>query len=150
MAGAEDIVRVLAITASEDDYVLLRHIFSHSNWELQRAATCGEGLDALGKEIIPVVLCDCELPDGDWRTVLGTVARRRGAARLIVTSSSQDDRLWAEVLEAGAYDLLTKPYDRGEVVRVVSLAWRQWRHEQGLASRGAGASENRAAPFRNF
>jgi len=33
-----------------------------------------------------------------------------------------DDRLWAEVLNLGAYDLLIKPFDTQEVLRTVGLA----------------------------
>ena len=36
------------------------------------------------------------------------------------------ERLWAEALNLGAYDVLAKPYDPTEVVRSVSLAWLQW------------------------
>jgi hypothetical protein len=31
-------------------------------------------------------------------------------------------------LNLGAYDVLAKPYDISEVVRVVSTAWITWRH----------------------
>jgi len=42
---------------------------------------------------------------------------------LIVTSRLADARLWGEALNRGAYDVLAKPFDRAEVVRVISLAW---------------------------
>jgi hypothetical protein len=34
--------------------------------------------------------------------------------------------LWAEVLNLGGYDVLLKPFDRAEVVRVAGMAWRCW------------------------
>ena len=38
---------------------------------------------------------------------------------LIVTSRLADERLWAEVLNLGAWDVLAKPFDDGEVLRTV-------------------------------
>ena len=46
--------------------------------------------------------------------------------RLIVTSRLADDRLWAEALNLGAYDVLAKPFERMELVRSVSSAWLHW------------------------
>jgi hypothetical protein len=39
-----------------------------------------------------------------------------------VSSRVADDRLWAEVLNLGGYDLLTNPFAPAEVSRVVDLA----------------------------
>ncbi len=45
---------------------------------------------------------------------------------LIVASRLADDRLWAEVLNLGAFDLLLgEPFDREEVLRVTESAWRE-------------------------
>ena len=45
---------------------------------------------------------------------------------LIVTSRLADERLWAEALNLGAYDVLAKPFDSTEAMRVVGAAWRAW------------------------
>ena len=41
---------------------------------------------------------------------------------LIVTSGLADARLWAEALNLGTYDVLAKPFDATEVIRIVRLA----------------------------
>jgi hypothetical protein len=46
---------------------------------------------------------------------------------LIVTCRLADEHLWAEALNVGAYDVLAKPFDAPEVIRVVSLAWLHWK-----------------------
>jgi DNA-binding response OmpR family regulator len=45
---------------------------------------------------------------------------------LIVTSRLADERLWAEALNLGAYDVLAKPFDKREVIRTVTAAWLHW------------------------
>ena len=44
---------------------------------------------------------------------------------LIVTSRLADERLWAEVLNLGAFDLLSKPFDFDEATRIIPVAIRQ-------------------------
>ena len=79
---------------------------------------------------IGVVLCERDLSPGDWKDMLERVRYVTDAPPLIVTSRHADDRLWAEALGCGAYDVLAKPFDRRELVRSVSLAWRHWLDER--------------------
>ena len=44
---------------------------------------------------------------------------------LIVVARVGDERLWAEVLNLGGYDVLAKPLDPAEVDYVISAACRQ-------------------------
>jgi FixJ family two-component response regulator len=57
------------------------------------------------------------------------------APSLIVTSRLADDRLWAEALNLGAYDVLAKPFERLELVRSVSSAWLHWYHKFQIPTR---------------
>jgi DNA-binding response OmpR family regulator len=56
-----------------------------------------------------------------------------------VTSRHADDRLWAEALNLGAWDVLAKPFDPGEVVRVVNLACLCWQRERQAAVQSVAA-----------
>jgi DNA-binding response OmpR family regulator len=58
--------------------------------------------------------------------VLTGLRRKPNAPALIVTSERVDDRLWAEVLNLGGYDVLMKPLDSTEVGHVINLAWMNW------------------------
>ena len=67
-----------------------------------------------------VVLCEGE--DHSWKNVLDRLAGMDGPPRLIVMSRLADERLWAEVLNLGGYDVLAKPLDCEELRRVVGTA----------------------------
>ena len=56
---------------------------------------------------------------------------------LIVTDRLADERLWAEVLNLGGYDLLLKPFDPEEVLRVVNSAWTSWKLTSAKSRRRA-------------
>jgi DNA-binding response OmpR family regulator len=72
------------------------------------------------------VVCEKDLSPDSWKDVLEQVTILPDPPSLIVTSRFADERLWAEALNLGAYDVLAKPFDRTEAMRVVGGAWRAW------------------------
>ena len=76
---------------------------------------------------VAVVVSESELSDGTWKDVLADLKSVPNPPRLIVTSDLADESLWAEVLNYGAYDVLAKPFHRSEILRIISLAWRDWK-----------------------
>jgi len=63
------------------------------------------------------------LADGDWKNVLEAIDPARRRPLVIVISRLADNHLWSEALNLGAYDVLIKPLDEAEVVRVLTSAW---------------------------
>lgn len=114
---------LLIVGASEESRLPLRRMAQGFGWDLFESASCAEGMALLRRECIPVVVCAQDLPDGNWSSLLEEIAELPHQPNLIVASRLADDRLWAEVLNLGAYDLLVLPYYAPEVRRVVSLAW---------------------------
>jgi DNA-binding response OmpR family regulator len=127
-------VTILAVSPAEEDHLLLSHVFSHSNWKYGSVRTCAEAVEVLRESGVAVVICAAELPDGTWKDLLQRLAGQPVPPRLIVASRLADDRLWAEVLDRGGYDVLGMPFEPPELIRVVSLAWRQWQHESESAT----------------
>jgi FixJ family two-component response regulator len=75
------------------------------------------------------VICECDLEPGNWKDVLDEVLALPQPPCVIVTSRLADDYLWAEALNVGAYDVLAKPFETEEVIRIVSSASRNWRDQ---------------------
>jgi DNA-binding response OmpR family regulator len=89
-------------------------------------ATLASGLAALRKRQFEVVVCERDLSPGSWKDVLDQVTILPDPPSLIVTSRLADERLWAEALNLGACDVLAKPFDSNEALRVIGAAWRAW------------------------
>ena len=139
-ASPEGVV-VMAITPDQSDHVGLRNIFAHTRWRLLQARKCREALDLLEQNVVGVLICESKLPDGSWRELLEAVSKLPASPPLIVTSKNTDDALWAEALNLGAYDVVTKPFERAEVTRIVSLAWLYWKERRASSARKtAGAA----------
>jgi len=120
-------VAVLAVSPFEEDHLSLQRICSHSNWKLYQARDYWEALACLETNQISVIISECEVPPYNWRDLLNHLADGHHPPRLIVTSWFADDRLWAEVLKVGGFDVLPKPFEPRELFRVVSLASRTWK-----------------------
>ena len=129
------VVTVLAVCPSDQDSKCLHEIFRHSNWDVRYVKNRCEAAKALRDGRLGVVLCEALLPDGDWKDILSEVSTMPTAPPVIVTSLHADDWLWAEVLNLGGYDVLAKPFDLKEVVRITSLAWLHWK-ENHLPAKG--------------
>ena len=69
-----------------------------------------------------LVFVDAELPDGSWQDLLQHVKDSRRTCEMIVCSRCGDERLWAEVIQCGAFDLIVEPYEEREVLRIVQSA----------------------------
>jgi DNA-binding NtrC family response regulator len=142
----ERVVTVLAVDVRDDDLRALRNIFCSSKWVLHEARSCREASDFLRSHQTGVVLCERDLPDGTWRYLLHLTAALPSPPPVVVTSSQADENLWAEVLNLGGYDVLAKPLERSEVVRILSLAWLYWKDLARSAAmpRGMAASASRS------
>ena len=127
---ATEIVTVLSVSPTEEVHFSLQDIFNHSKWKLSKTHSLASALAYLRAQETPVVLCETDLLPGSWRDLLEQVTRAPNAPAVIVSSRQADDRLWAEALNLGAWDVLARPFVTSEVFQAVSAAWRHWRHQQ--------------------
>jgi len=128
---------VLLVSSHTQDHDDLQRIFCGSRWDLQVVRTVNDGLDVVRLRPFesPVMICEHTLPEGGWELILTELCRMAVRPRLIVSSRFADDRLWAEVLCQGAFDLLLgPPFVREEVLWVTQSAWIDWNSEVRASS----------------
>ncbi|MCL4486674.1 MAG: response regulator [Chloroflexi bacterium] len=117
---------VLALSPDADDHSSLAQLCSHAGWGFRSAYNVRQALNMSRSKPVAVVICERELPDGDWRGVFDELQRLPAAPLLIVVSRLADEALWAEVLNMGGYDVLLKPFDLKELMWSVTSAFRHW------------------------
>jgi DNA-binding NtrC family response regulator len=115
---------VLIVSPSPQCGMALSNMLDGVRIAAMHSRNCRDTVEHLSRSAISVVICDSDLPDGDWKDVLRHVLQARSAPVLIVTSRAADSSLWAEVLNLGGYDVLAQPFDREEVTRVIASALR--------------------------
>ena len=126
-------ITVLSVSPSRRDHEYLASIVGQSVWRLLCVSSCAEAWRLLHQTPVSVIITERSFPGGlGWRDLLDEVSSMQVAPPVVVTTRAVDDALWTEVLEAGAFDLLTKPLDPDEVRRVISLSWRSARDARAL------------------
>ena len=116
---------VLSVSPNDEDCASLERIFK-SNWTVTSRSTIASAVSMLRETPIPIVMCDCDIGPGTWGEMLDHISLLPDPPLLILTSRLADERLWAEALNLGAWDVLAKPFDADEVIRIVSVAWQHW------------------------
>ncbi len=117
---------LLLVSHQADDRRFLGELLPYPEWRLRFARSPREAQFLLQNNDISVVVCEERLPGGGWQDILPCLS----GEKLIVTSRAASERLWAEVLNLGGFDVLAKPWDRFEVLRSLQLA-----SERSLPSR---------------
>jgi CheY-like chemotaxis protein len=97
-----------------------------TTWTLSATEDLPSAVGCLQGSRVPIVLCGREGISCAWKDVLEHVGTLPAPPLVIVASRTADEYLWAEALNLGAYDVLSKPYHPAEVIRVLSLAWLHW------------------------
>jgi DNA-binding response OmpR family regulator len=111
----------------EEDHRSRQDFSGQSAWKLLKADGIRASLAFLKRHEVSVVLCERDLaPEETWIDILETIRHLPHSPSLIVTSRLADDRLWAEALNLGAWDVLAKPFDPTELLRSVKSAWHHW------------------------
>lgn len=142
--GTEDLT-VLSISPVEEDGLCLERLLndsdstthSYSKWSVVRHARPEPALTELKENRIPIVLCENDVLRDSWRGLLVELAKFPDPPLLIVTSRLADERLWAEALNLGAWDVLATPLDGEEVHRTLNSAWLHWANRHQPAAKAA-------------
>ncbi|MEP6538245.1 MAG: response regulator [Bryobacteraceae bacterium] len=116
---------LLIISPHKEDRTAVSKILQNPCWRIDQASTLEEAKHHLEYRSASVILCESDLADGCWRDLLPVLRELPTAASVVVISRQANDDLWSDVLSTGGYDVLSKPFDRRELVRVVGMAWRQ-------------------------
>ena len=130
-------ITVLSVSPAEEDHIRLKEILSspkrtiHSNLTFTMIArkTISEAKSILGQGRISIVLCEHDLAPGSWKELLDSAEGLPAPPPVIVASRIADERMWAEVLNLGGYDVLARPLSGEEVIRSVTSAWSLRQHQ---------------------
>ncbi len=123
-------VPVLSVSPNPYDHAVLCRILVSADdpivaaltWSVHRASSLESARISLGTIDLQIVVSERDIPPATWKDLLADISAMRDPPLLIVTSRLADENLWAEALNLGAWDVLAKPFDSDEVLRVLSSA----------------------------
>jgi CheY-like chemotaxis protein len=120
-------MHIVALVADYQERKVISAASFEESWAVQFAESSDDAREVSNRLLAPVILCDRDWPDMDWRAAVRSLASLPHRPCVILTSRVFDDYLWAELVRHGGYDLLAKPLRQSDVARVVRLAVTYWR-----------------------
>src|SRR5581483_8580973 len=135
----EEEIQVVTAGLLSAEMQSLRKLLEPHQWNIHEAADCVDALRILEGRQVAVLMVRDDVPGGGSKQLRDQLCHRTDAPNLIVCSKLADERLWAEVLNLGCYDLLSLPFEASEVVRIAHLGWLSWKHATGLTHHSASA-----------
>ncbi|AXE37382.1 response regulator transcription factor [Acidipropionibacterium virtanenii] len=122
---------VLVVEDDRETARLLGELFSERGYRVVTAASGPDGIRLAHAEQPDLVLLDLMLPFKSGDEVLRAV-RTESDVPVIVISARQTTRSKIDLLQLGADDYLTKPFDVDELVARCEATMRRTRHGAGL------------------
>ena len=113
---------VLLASERENDHRSLQVLLQDTKWSLTRVSSWGEISSFCGCMVSPVVLVDRQFQGSNWRATVSSLFNPAANRCLILLSDVSDPYLWNELVQHGGFDILTRPFDRSEVLRTLAFA----------------------------
>jgi AmiR/NasT family two-component response regulator len=117
---------VLLASSRSEDLDLIPALLPREQWMLIKVASWTDVLQLLGAVILPIVLCDRELPGLDWPQDLAQLRRPFRPPALVLLSDLAAGSLWQEVIRYGGFDMLFRPLRQGRLIAALDLARTHW------------------------
>ena len=111
--------RILFVSGRHDDARRLSQMLDTLPLLLDHVESLDQARTKLQQSDYSVVLTEAALPDGNWLDMLHLARLLPQELEVIVTDPHADALFWAEVLNLGAYDLVSQPFYAPEVRRIL-------------------------------
>ena len=103
-------------------------------WRVLRAANLEEAQLLLGREEIPVVLCEHNTPGLGWRQAVSLLAAAPCRPSVLLVGPPVGLPGVEEITAAGGYDVISEPLSADSLARAVRGAYSHWRSRHALQS----------------
>jgi hypothetical protein len=125
-------IRLLAITNDDPFYSCLHSTATTCGWEIIRAGTVAQGLEALSARRLPLVVFDSDLFEGEWGVALERISAHPSKPCVLLASRVFDENLFREVTQHGGFHVLLKSAGGESRIRDLRFAlfWRMHAHAE--------------------
>jgi two-component system response regulator AtoC len=115
-------LRVLIIDDEEPFADMLQAMLTRAGYETEVVNRAAAGLERLESESFELVLCDMKMPQMNGLEFLDGMKERGLSSTVITMSAFGTIDLAIEALRRGAYDYISKPFQRDEVILTLRKA----------------------------
>ena len=113
---------ILVIDDEENMRHMLSVMLSRQGYRIDLASNGEEGLACLKDNAYDYILCDIRMPEMDGKTFLIRALEGHVTAPIIMMSAYGTVETAVECMKRGAYDFISKPFKKDEIVMVLKKA----------------------------
>lgn len=117
---------VLLASARSEDLLGIPTFLRREQWMLIKVATWTDVLQVASAVILPVVLCDRELPGLEWPHGLAQLQQSIRPPALVLLSDLTAPGVWRDLVHYGGFDMLFRPLTQERLVAALDLARTHW------------------------
>lgn len=126
---AEEQEKILVVDDEPGVRNVLQRVLTQAGYEVATADNGAEALDCVSLGEVNLMLLDIKMPDISGMEVLAKITAEYPDVGVIMVTAVIDIQVAVEALKLGAYDYITKPFNRDEVVQKVQKAIGKWKHQ---------------------
>jgi len=115
-------LNVLVIDDEEGFCAMLQSLLTQEGFVVTTENTAQKGLSRAAAEHFDVVLCDVQMPGMDGLAFLEAVREKKLELTVIMMSAYGTVEVALKAMKAGAYDYISKPFNRDEIVLTLRKA----------------------------
>jgi DNA-binding response OmpR family regulator len=120
---------VLALVTSGQDREAVSDCARTIGWKLKLLETVDQALSVAASDTVAIVIVDRDLSEHDWRISVQNLANTVSTPCVLLASSVVDPYLFQELVKHGGFDVIPKPIQSKELVRLGRLAFTYWRNQ---------------------
>jgi len=124
-----DGIKVLVVDDEETVRILLQRVLQAAGYDAVIAADGEEALSVIANGDIDVVLLDINMPGLSGMDVLGKISTDWPNVCVIMVTAVADVQTAVATMKLGAYDYITKPFDRDEMLRKIRQSIERWQEQ---------------------
>jgi DNA-binding NarL/FixJ family response regulator len=117
-------LRILALSMSSDDSVLLMCLAQRHKWDLRLTQSPRDAFQFASQSHFEIILCDRNQPGYPWREVMDRLAECSPRSCILLVSPVRGDDLWRSVLQHGGYDVLLRPLRQNATLHAIQAVLR--------------------------
>ncbi len=122
MGGNMSSQHILVIDDEENMRHMLSVMLTRQGYHADPAADGNEALSRLAETAYDFILCDVRMPEMDGKTFLVRALEEHVTAPIIMMSAYGTVDIAIECMKLGAYDFISKPFKKDEIVLVLKKA----------------------------
>ncbi len=112
--------RILVVDDEASVRGIVAALLERSGYHTQTAESAADALDCLGRSACDLVLSDVMMPDVDGLSLLDSIGTEFPVTPVVMFTAVHDIHVATNAFRRGAIDYLLKPFERGQLLSVVT------------------------------